>query len=429
MIREHLPNILTSGAIIGIIGFLCLLMMRYSGCDSSLIAAAVVLIILFFFAICMLIVYSDRIGFIKKYQSKNLSTVDSDDFVSAYRSTWVVKIVIFLVLVALIIVLSLLTLYLHQDWVDFNGMIGIIVDRINGVTYPRGDPRLYADILILDDRLPHVICSIAAGASLAVGGCVMQSVVKNPLADPYTTGISSGAVLGVAFAMIVGFTVSNGGQMGVVINAFVFGLIPTGIMIAMARISNGSVVTIILVGTALSYIFASITTVLMIGADETQMDQVFKWQVGSLAGMTWTSAITMTTFFVLFASVLVLMANKLNIMSAGDSQAKSLGMNVERFRALCMIILSFMTAATISFTGIIGFLGLICPHIVRLLVGSDNRAVIPIAAALGAAILMFADFVGRNIAEDIVPVGVVMSFIGAPLFLILLLRSKKGVLY
>jgi len=428
MDKKHIPNILTAGAIICIFGFLILAVMNKQRCTNAQIGLAASGMLLIFLFISSMILFSDRIPFIRRYQENSRDSGNADSFIAAYRSTWTFRIILFIFLIALTLVLSLITLYVNQNWVDFQGMIDVIIGHFSGETYQRGDPRLYADILICDDRLPRVICIIAAGASLAIGGCVMQSVVKNPLADPYTTGISSGAVLGVAFAMITGFTVSNGGQMGVIINAFIFGLIPTGIMIFIARISNGSVVTIILVGTALSYIFSSITTVLMIGADETQMDQVFKWTVGSMAGMTWTSAYTMTGFFLVCGTILALMAGKLNIMSAGDSQAKSLGMNVEVFRAVCMVIISLMTAAVISFTGIIGFLGLLCPHIVRLMVGSDNRAVIPISAALGACILMFADLVSRNVATDIVPVGVVMSFIGGPLFLILLLRTKKGVL-
>jgi len=427
MDTEKIYNILTVAAVTLIFGFLILAVMVNLKSEGFAIALVGACILIFIVASSILIIYSDRIGFINRFKTSSADTKEADSFVKAYRNTILFKVILLLGLIILLLFLSLLTLYIHQNWVDFQGMIDILIGHMQGRTYPAGDPRLYADILICDDRLPRVVCIIVAGASLAVGGCVMQSVVKNPLADPFTTGISSGAVLGVAFAMIMGFTISNGGQMGVIINAFVFGLIPTALMIVIARISNGSVVTIILVGTALSYIFASFTTVLMIGADETQMDQVFKWQVGSLAGMTWTSAYTMAAFFLICGTILILMSNKLNIMSAGDSEARSLGMNVERFRAFCMVILSLMTCAVISFTGIIGFLGLLCPHIVRLLVGSDNRAVIPVSAALGATILMFADLVSRNIAADIMPVGVVMSFIGGPLFLILLLRSKKGV--
>ncbi len=426
---KHANDVITVAAIVCVFGFLILATLGHLDVGNIAMLAAASIIAGGFFVVAACIIYSDRLSFVRRYRRAFENTEEADGFIAAYKATWKAKIALFASISVIIVMLSLITLYAKQNWVDFGGMIDVIIGHLQGMEYPKGDPRKYADILICDDRLPRVICIIAGGASLAVGGCVMQSVVKNPLADPYTTGISSGAVFGVAIAMIIGFSINNGGHFGVIINAFVFSLVPTAVLILISKMSNGSVVTVVLVGTAISYIFASLTTVIMIGADETQMDQVFKWQVGSLEGMTWTGATIMTAFFVVCGGTLALMSGKLNVMSAGDSEARSLGMNSDRFRAMCLVLISLMTAAVISFTGIIGFLGLLCPHIVRMIVGSDNKAVIPTAAALGAAMLLFADLIARNIATDVMPVGVVMSFIGGPLFLILLLRSKRGAWY
>jgi len=351
-----------------------------------------------------------------------------DGFIRSYRSNRRRSLLVIVALAVVAFILAGYSISLGQNMVTFTEVYGILWDHLTGVVYEPSDSRFIADIVIWDVNLPRVIVTIIAGCSLAIGGAAMQTAVKNPLADPYTTGISSGAVLGVAVAMILGITLEAAGGYGIILNAFVFSLIPAILMIFISRIAKGSAVTVILVGTAISYIFSSITTILMLRADETTMDSVFVWEVGSLNGMTWNTVPVMFTVVIVCAVFLYFMSNKLNLLMMGDNDAKALGLNIDNFRTVCLVVISLMTAAVISYTGIIGFLGLLCPHIVRLVVGSDSRLVLPSAAALGTVILFLADIISRTAADKAMPVGVVMSFIGGPLFLLLVLKMRREVI-
>lgn len=306
----------------------------------------------------------------------------------------------------------------------------LLFKHLNGATYPMGSVAFVHDFVVWNVRLPRALFALIAGAGLAVGGAVMQSVMKNPLADPYTTGISSGTLLGVAVAIILGLTVSGSqlNDMGLVVNAFLFALIPVALIVVIAPMSNSSPATLILVGVTLSYIFNALTTVLMISTDADKLAAVYQWQVGSLSLVTWDCLPVMAATNIAGTVAVMLVARRLNILTLGDDNAKSLGLNANNMRILCLMIISFMVASVISYVGIIGFIGLISPHIVRALIDSDNRFVIPASAAFGAVFLLGADILARYLSPiDAIPVGVVLSFVGAPIFLYLIIRQKRAV--
>ena len=340
-----------------------------------------------------------------------------------YRHRMKFKVLFIAVMLAVIIILTAISLTIGQIYVESWDVYSLVWGHLKGTQFEPGSDEWVADISIWKVTMPRTVGALIAGAGLAVGGAAMQNVMRNPLADPYTTGISSGAVLGVSVAMILGLTVAGNGGMGIVINAFVFSLIPAFALIGMTRAVKGT-----LFGTAMSYIFSAMTTILMLFSTIENMSGVFKWQVGTLVGMTWGNVPVMFTVTLVGSVSLYLMSNKLNILLAGDNDAKSFGLNVDNFRTACLLLLSLMTASIISFTGIIGFLGLLTPHIVRLVIGSDSRLVIPASAAFGAMLLLMADIISQTITDLPMPVGVVMSFIGAPMFLIMVLSQKKEVL-
>ena len=253
----------------------------------------------------------------------------------------------------------------------------------------------------------------------------MQSTLLNPLADPYTTGISSGASFGATMAMTLGLTVASG-QYAIVLNAFLFSLIPMAAILTVARIKHASPTTMIMAGIAIMYVFNACTTVMMLWADPNDMDAVYEWQVGSVSKNSWKEIPLMLAVTVVGTVIMQLLSRKLNVLSTGDESARSLGMNVDQMRTVNLLVVSLMSAAIVSFTGMIGFVGLVAPHIARLFVGPDNRFLIPASAALGAALLVCADLLGRTvIAPSVLPVGVIMSFIGGPMFLWLMLRKKS----
>ena len=423
--KRKTGDALTAAIIAGLIGFLVVASIDgISEQKSEIWLIGSVSISLVCVVSALAVLYSDHYISPERFKKREEGTLQ--DFITEYKSSFKTKIAIAILLIISIFILFGFSVTVGQHWTDMAGAFEIIWRHLCGIQVGPEDPTFYADIQIWDVFMPRALCTIISGATLAIGGAAMQVSVKNPLADPYTTGISSGAVFGVAVASILGFVIIGSGGYGVVINAFVFALVPAFIMIAISKMSNGSVATIVLVGIAMSYIFASITTILMMSADQDTMDQVFVWQVGSLVGITWNQIPILTIITFSCSAVLFVLAGKMNIMLLGDNEARSMGLNIERFRLLLLLIVTLMTACIISFTGIIGFLGLLSPHIVRVFAGNDNRVVLPLAAIFGASFLMFADVVSRCLIGGEMPVGVVMSFIGGPLFLLLIVRSKRG---
>ncbi len=283
------------------------------------------------------------------------------------------------------------------------------------------------DHIIVNLRMPRIITGILAGMGLAIAGAVMQSTLNNPLADPYTTGVSSGASFGATLAMTVGFS-AIAGQFAVIFNAFIFALIPTALIIMVSKLKNASPTTMIMAGLGVMFLFNAVTTVMMLWADPNDLAAVYEWGVGTLSDTTWDNLPIIA--IVVFAGVLFiqLISRKLNVLSTGDESAKALGVDADNLRTICLIVVGLVSAVIVSFTGLIGFVGLVAPHIVRLFIGPDNRYLIPACAAFGGMLLIVADLIGRTIISPAtLQVGVVTAFIGGPLFIWLIIRKQSNV--
>lgn len=281
------------------------------------------------------------------------------------------------------------------------------------------------DMIIVNYRMPRIVGGILAGSGLAVAGAAMQSTLMNPLADPYTTGVSSGASFGATMAMVVGISLGSG-AFTIVTNAFIFSLIPTAIIVMFARVKASSPTVMIMAGIAVMYIFNAMTTVMMLMADPNDLQAVYEWQVGSLGRMSWDGVPVLVAFTVIGIVVVQFLSKKLNVLAAGDDMANSLGVNANNLRTIIMVVVALVAAAIVSFTGMIGFVGLVVPHVVRLFVGADNRYLIIASATFGAALLVLADLIGRVIiAPAVLQVGVITAFLGGPVFLWLILRKKS----
>ncbi|MFT0898567.1 FecCD family ABC transporter permease [Candidatus Methanoprimaticola sp. MG2] len=353
-----------------------------------------------------------------------------DKFVE-YRHYTKRKVLFVVVCVSLAFLSLGLSIYVGARDVGFLDVYGFIFNRIIGVEYAPGSYEAISDFIVCDVRLPRAVFALVAGAGLAVGGAIMQNVMNNPLADPYTTGISSGACFGVAVSVILGVTISVSSQadnMGVMLNAFIFALIPVAFILAVGSRSNASPATLILTGVAISYIFNALTTVLMMMTNEETLAVVYRWQVGSLSEISWSSVPLMAIVNIAGIFIAIYLSRKLNVLALGDESAKALGLNVEALRLVCMLVISFMVASVICYAGIISFVGLVSAHIVRILIDSDNKFVIPASAAVGALFMITADTFARFLSpQDAIPVGVMLSFIGAPIFLYLIIRQKRAV--
>lgn len=353
--------------------------------------------------------------------------MESEDLRIQYNRERRRKYLFIAVCVVLAVFITFISLAVGTRNLTIGDVVDIIVNHITGNISPELE---YDDRIIWEYRIPRALLAIIAGCILAISGTVMQSVMKNPLADPYTTGVSSGAVFGIAIAAVLGFRIADGlvGEYATVLNAVVFAMIPVVIMIIMSPFFRKSPSTLILAGVATSYLFSSLTALLLVSTSSENLAHVYHWEVGNLAELGWAPVYVLSVVLVIGAGILWPMANKLNLMSLDDKDAKALGLDGKNLRIVCLTVLSFMSACVIAFTGIIGFVGLVIPHIVRLVLGSDNKFIIPAAMAFGAFFLLLCDSIARWMdVGATIPIGVVTSFIGAPIFLYLIIRQKKGV--
>lgn len=288
-------------------------------------------------------------------------------------------------------------------------------------------------------RLPRVLAAMLIGAILAASGAVMQCVLRNPLASASTLGVSQGAAFGAALGIIVfgggmitnsnsNSTVSISNPYIVTLCAFAFGSVSSLVVIAISRLKRemgpGG---LILAGTALSAMFSGGSTLLQYFADDTSLGAVVFWTFGNLGNVGWRDLRFLGVIFALCFAFYLYNRWNYNAMEAGYDTAKSLGVNAERLMLLSMAVCSLSAAAAVSFAGIISFVGLIAPHMMRFFVGKDHRYLIPGSAVCGALLLILADAAAKLLAPPVIlPIGAIMSFIGGPVFLILLFRGRGG---
>lgn len=283
-------------------------------------------------------------------------------------------------------------------------------------------------------RLPRIVAAIITGTALAVSGAVSQSLLRNPLASPFTLGISSSAAFGAAFAIMflgAGSTFSSAADAVIIDNqyivaasAFIWSLVSIAVIVLLSRIRQANPEVIILSGVILSSLFSAGISALQFFANDVQLASIMFWSFGDLGRASWDD-ITLILVF-LIPALLYFLKNSwsYNSLKTGDDYAKSLGVNPERIRLTGMVIASLITAFTVAFYGIIGFIGLVVPHIMRRIIGNHEAYLIPASAIFGSLLLLLADTFARTIISPVIlPVGIITSFIGAPLFIFLLIRG------
>ena len=350
----------------------------------------------------------------------------SDDFVVNYHHKNRKKTLIILsfFIVAFLGVLVALCVGLYN--IPLDHVVEVIIDHLKGDVTD-----IKSENYIFNYRLPRALAALLFGAVLAIGGAIMQNATNNPLAEPYTLGVSSAALLGATLSIAYEFYLipSLDSTYGLVFNAFIFSLIPVTVILIISTFRRLSPVGIILTGIALMYLFSSISQYIMVtGSDET-LSQIYHWRIGSLFKMerAYDDLAFIAAITIPISVLLICLDRKLDVMYAGDRNAKTMGLNVKVFRIFVMSLVSLTTAAIVSFTGTIGFIGLVGPHVARSLVGSNNRYLLPCSAAFGAAFLVFADTIAKVTGAGGMPVGVISSAVGGPLFLYILIKRNKKV--
>jgi len=274
-------------------------------------------------------------------------------------------------------------------------------------------------------RFPRIVMGLAVGAALAVAGAVMQAVFGNPLAEPGVVGVSSGAALGASAAIALGASVLGGP--GVALFAFLGGLLATLLVYAVARAGGRTeVVTLLLTGIAVNAIAqAGIAFVLFI-ADTASREQIVFWQLGSLGGSRWDQVALVAVVAAVGIAVALVLARRYDLLALGERNARHLGVDVERLRLVSIVLVALLTGAAVAFTGIIAFVGLVVPHLIRMIIGPAHRGLVLASAVGGGALLVVADLMTRTlVAGAELPIGMLTSLVGGPFFFWLLYRQRR----
>jgi iron complex transport system permease protein len=285
-------------------------------------------------------------------------------------------------------------------------------------------------LIILEIRLPRVLLAIIAGAGLAASGATMQGVLRNPLVSSYILGISAAAGFGAALAIVLGIGFIAGvGWYLVIVNAYVFSWLAMAMVYGIARLRGITPETVILAGVAIGYLFSAALSLIQYVAPEYEaVRAVVFWLMGGLNRATWESIIILFPIVILTIFLMVLQAWNINVVSMGEDVATSLGVTPKRVLTVTMVLETLATASIISFTGVIGFVCLISPHIARMLIGSDHRFLIPCSSLVGACLLLCSDTVGRLVLQPTeIPVGIVTSLLGVPFFLYILVSRRRRI--
>jgi iron complex transport system permease protein len=283
--------------------------------------------------------------------------------------------------------------------------------------------------IVWNIRLPRICLALISGAGLAMCGAAMQGILRNPLVSPYTLGISSAAGFGASLAIVLGAggTGEIAGYALITVNSFLFSLLAAGIVLLLSRMRGLKGETVILSGIATMYVFSAGTTLLQYLGTNEQIAKIVFWLMGSIASANWNEVLVCFLLFGVLFPVFMRISWHLNLISCGYDIAKSLGTRPESITNLTIIVSSLMTACVVSFIGVIGFIGLVAPHIVRLLVGEDYRLLIPGSALAGAFLLVLSDTIARSVFIPLeLPIGVVTSIIGVPFFVSILMHRRRG---
>jgi len=330
----------------------------------------------------------------------------------------------YLLLFALLALALLLSVAVGAVFIPPGVVVRMLASLLPGASIVADWPESFAAI-VFQIRLPHTALIALTGAALGGSGAVYQGVFRNPLADPYLIGVASGAGLGAVLGLALQWPGQWAGLYLVPVAAFIGALLTISIVYYLARVGRSvPTTTLILAGVAVSAFATSLSSFLMLRSNE-ELRRAFSWLLGGAIMGGWPPVVAMLPYIVLGLTALVLSGHTLNVLQFGEEQAQQLGIPVERTKLLLILAASLTTAAAVAFSGIIGFIGLIVPHLVRFTWGPDYRRLVPLSIIAGSSALLLADILARIIlAPQALPVGIVTAMAGAPFFLWILRRAK-----
>jgi len=307
------------------------------------------------------------------------------------------------------------------------GSSSISVHEILRVLFT-GEGEGHNRMIIMDIRLPMALMAVAVGASLGIGGCEVQTILRNPIASPYTLGISAAASFGAAVGLVLNTNLLNvSDTLAVSVNAFAFSLLVSAAIYTFSCQRQVGKTAIVLFGVALNFLFSSLTMILQYIADEDELQSLIFWNFGSLLKTTWSK------FYIVFAMLaicfIILLKNawKLTAMTLDDTKARSIGVDTAKVRRMVIFITSLLSAVAVCFVGTIGFVGLIAPHIARQLAGEDQRFFMPLSSLIGAFVMSLAFVISKLVIRGVIlPIGLVTSVIGIPFFITIIFSKMRS---
>jgi len=338
---------------------------------------------------------------------------------------WRSRIYGILALFILLVVMALVATTIGSVRIPFLTTVSILISKLPAVdivpTWPAA-----TETIVLGVRLPRIILAGFVGAALAAAGATYQGLFRNPLADPYLIGVAQGASLGAVIGFLLPITWQGISISAVPVFAFIGAMVSTAIVYMLARVGKSvPVTTLILAGVALGAFWGAIVSYLIISSGD-KMHEILFWLMGSFSLSQWSEVMIIFPYIIIGLAVLIIYARPLNIMQLDDEQAQQLGVNVEKLKIVLLAAATLITAASVSFVGTIGFVGIIVPHAVRLVWGADHRFLLPLSVLTGAVFMILADLIARTIlAPTEIPIGIITAICGAPFFLYLLRRRKR----
>ena len=320
-------------------------------------------------------------------------------------------------LVALPVVAVVVSLAVGAYAIEPGEVCAILWSGLTGRVY-EADPM--AASLVWQVRMPRILASLLVGGALSVAGAVFQGVFRNPLASPYTLGVSNGAGFGAALGILVG-----SGMVVTQFSAIGFGILTVALTFLVASRSRQSNVTLVLAGMLVSSLFASLVSLLKFVADPTEkLPQIVYWLMGSFSAVSYEKILMILPLYVVALLVLLAFRWRLNVLALGDTEARSFGVDVRRDRATVIVAASVLAALSVSVSGIIGWVGIVVPHLARMVTGPDFRRLLPASFSLGVVYLLVIDDVCRALTSMEIPIGVVTGIVGVPVFLYFIYRRK-----
>lgn len=358
---------------------------------------------------------------------------------SIYDTSKKKKKTFLVIFIFILLATTIISLSLGSVSVPIADVLAILFNQIIPNTFEIS--KSYFSNIIVNGREPRILLCIFTGIALGASGTVMQSLLRNPLVSPFTLGVSSAAAFGASMAIAFGATIFGSAYYGVIefigisfssktlitiLFAFIFGTISMILVLVIAKNNISSKSVLVLSGVVVGYLFQAGVSFAKYVSDDTALREIVNWLMGGMWGATWSSIVFVIPIVIIGLIILERRAVDMNTMSGGDDIAKSLGVDVVKIRRNLLIVCTLITSACLAFTGVIGFIGLMAPHICRIIIGNDARYLIPASALLGAIILLISDTVSRIImSPQDIPVGIILYLIGG-IFFIWLVTRKNG---